>query len=248
MPDSNTSGTFYTESLYPLQNRILNVISALCPSLYLTGGTALSRFYFSHRYSDDFDLFANEESLFPEIVEKAIVEIQKIDGVRLKIAETGIGAGYLRIEVSEGEACLIVDFVNDIAFRLGAPVEHDGIRIDTLSNILTNKIAALIGRDELKDVVDVREICRRSRFNWARVLEASSEKEASVDGEYIDYKLSILIAFLKGHPGFLDSINWIIKPDADIFISDLEELRKDILSLSDNSIFSASAAVLEDLS
>lgn len=166
----------------------------------------------------------------------------------MRIAETGIGAGYLRIEVTEGDACLKVDFVNDIAFRSGSPVEYDGIRIDTLSNILTNKISALTGRDELKDIVDVREICRRSRFNWARVLEASSEKEASVDGEYIDYKLSNLIAFLKAHTGFLDSINWIIKPDADIFISDLEEIRKDILSLSDNSIFSASAAVLEDLS
>lgn len=135
MPDSDTSGTFYTESLYPLQNRILNVISASCPSLYLTGGTALSRFYFSHRYSDDLELFANEESRFPEIVEKAIVEIQKIDGVRLRIAETGIGAGYLRIEVTEGDACLKVDFVNDIAFRSGSPVEYDGIGIETHSRI-----------------------------------------------------------------------------------------------------------------
>ena len=33
--------------------------------------STISRFYFNHRYSDDLDLFANEESSFSEIVEKA---------------------------------------------------------------------------------------------------------------------------------------------------------------------------------
>lgn len=219
----------------------------MCPSLYLTGGTALSRFYFSHRYSDDLDLFTNEEAFFPDIVEKAVSGILKIDGIKLKNTENSIGTGYLRLDVTEGDTCLTVDFVNDIAFRLGIPEEREGVRVDTLPNIFTNKISALIGRDELKDIVDVREICRNCRFDWSKVIEVSAEKEASVDSEYIDFKLASLVEFLGNHPDFLNTINWIRKPEPGSFISDLEEIRKDVLSLDKNTLCPDSATPLEDL-
>ncbi len=47
---------FYQEILYPLQDRILS-FAATFEDLYLTGGTALARFYLQHRFSDDLDLF-----------------------------------------------------------------------------------------------------------------------------------------------------------------------------------------------
>lgn len=45
--------TYYQEKLYPLQNRALNRKNNAPPAFYLTGGTALSRFYLHHRYSED---------------------------------------------------------------------------------------------------------------------------------------------------------------------------------------------------
>ncbi|HPK45112.1 MAG TPA: nucleotidyl transferase AbiEii/AbiGii toxin family protein, partial [Spirochaetota bacterium] len=36
---------------------MLNCVKNLNLPFYLTGGTALSRGYFNHRYSDDIDLF-----------------------------------------------------------------------------------------------------------------------------------------------------------------------------------------------
>lgn len=247
MPDSFTSGTFYMERLYPLQNRILNVINELCPSLYLTGGTALSRFYFTHRYSDDLELFANDESSFSSIVEKAVAGIMTIEGVSLQKMESGVGDGYVRIEVAEGDISLTIDFVNGIVYRLGKPERREGFTVDTLSNIFTNKISAIIGRDELKDIVDVREICRSCLFKWDRVIEVSQEKESSVDGEYIDYRLSTLIDYLNRQAGFLDTINWIRKPDTSSFISDLEKIRREIISLSENTLCSEEAIVLDAL-
>lgn len=50
---------YYKESLYPFQDRILKSVESLLLPFYLTGGTALSRFYFKHRFSDDLDLFVN---------------------------------------------------------------------------------------------------------------------------------------------------------------------------------------------
>ena len=45
--------------LYRLQNGVLNIVNSLSVPFYLTGGTALSRGYYHHRYSDDLDFFVN---------------------------------------------------------------------------------------------------------------------------------------------------------------------------------------------
>lgn len=42
---------------------------------YLTGGTAISRAYFNHRYSDDLDFFVNADENFLKFLKKTIDEI-----------------------------------------------------------------------------------------------------------------------------------------------------------------------------
>lgn len=116
--------SYYTDTLYPLQDKVLKIIDALGTPFYLTGGTALSRCYLHHRYSDDLDFFVNNEPKFVK-----------------------------------------VDFVNDVAFRYGN-VEKKILfsRVDTIENILSNKISAVMSRDEAKDVVDIsleQDIFRR---------------------------------------------------------------------------------------
>jgi predicted nucleotidyltransferase component of viral defense system len=44
---------------------------------YLTGGTALSRFYLNHRYSDDLDFFVHQKSDFLDDVKKIIARLKK---------------------------------------------------------------------------------------------------------------------------------------------------------------------------
>lgn len=43
----------YNNVLYPLQDKVFPLFNDT--PFYLTGGTALSRGYFNHRYSDDLD-------------------------------------------------------------------------------------------------------------------------------------------------------------------------------------------------
>lgn len=50
------SADFYNR-LYQFQDVVLNLVGQSNTTFYLTGGTALSRCYFHHRYSDDLDLF-----------------------------------------------------------------------------------------------------------------------------------------------------------------------------------------------
>lgn len=51
----NDLAKYYEESLYPLQNGVLSIVQRSKTSFFLTGGTALSRYYAHHRYSDDLD-------------------------------------------------------------------------------------------------------------------------------------------------------------------------------------------------
>jgi hypothetical protein len=53
---------FYEENLYPLQDGVMNTISRCGTRFFLTGGTALSRAYYHHRYSDDLDFFVNADA------------------------------------------------------------------------------------------------------------------------------------------------------------------------------------------
>jgi len=44
--------------LYPFQDGIIEILNKINPSFYLTS-TTINRYYFYHRYSDDFDYFVN---------------------------------------------------------------------------------------------------------------------------------------------------------------------------------------------
>lgn len=59
-------------SIYKIQDDILRVLKGKIPDFYLTGGTALSRYYFHHRRSDDLDFFTRKFSL------KRIEEVKTI--------------------------------------------------------------------------------------------------------------------------------------------------------------------------
>jgi predicted nucleotidyltransferase component of viral defense system len=51
-------------ALYALQDSVLNAIAGQEHGFYLTGGTALGRGYYQHRYSEDLDFFSNDSADF----------------------------------------------------------------------------------------------------------------------------------------------------------------------------------------
>jgi len=53
------SARYYLDRLCPFMDRILALVEGSGTDSYLTGGTALSRPYLNHRFSDDLDLFVN---------------------------------------------------------------------------------------------------------------------------------------------------------------------------------------------
>jgi hypothetical protein len=102
------------------------------------------------------------------------------------------------------------------------------MRIDNKINILTNKIVAILNRDEEKDIFDLCAISYHEQFNWGMMLGIANKK-ALVDR-------SFLIERLRSFP-----IEWLsnIKTINTININNevLSRICNDILNESDNSLF-----------
>ena len=223
--------TYYQNTLYPLQDTVLSIISPLHTDFYLTGGTALSRAYLHHRYSDDLDFFVNQGSTFKKDVELILGALTN-NHLTPKIAVAD--AGFVRIQIP-GEGCTLkIDFVDDVPFRSGTPVQTPLFkRTDTPENILSNKLTAL-SRSEPKDVVDIVFISRYVSFAWDKIMADAARKDMWVDPISI---ADILDTFPLHN---LEEIAWIIpKPSAKWFQTQLASVIHDILQGTSNSLHSS---------
>src|SRR5450759_3603027 len=60
--------------LYRIPDKLLLALKQVMSSFYLTGGTALGRFYLNHRYSEDLDFFINKSVIFNSLIK----DIEKV--------------------------------------------------------------------------------------------------------------------------------------------------------------------------
>jgi len=200
---------------------------------YLTGGTALSRYYFAHRFSDDLDLFVNHnpdfnryiDTFYKALIEKEETLLFRIDAQRVRRSEN-----FFQLFLSNDETELKVDFVNDVAPHYGELLEDSTLgKIDSLRNILSNKISAIF-RFEAKDIADIWIICKNFRCDWREIIAEATNKEAGVDPVAIH---EILSSFPIDK---LDLIKWATKPESEIFKKEIVQIAQDILYGRENSL------------
>jgi hypothetical protein len=236
----NEFASFYTKSLYPFQDGILHIVKSIGAPFYLTGGTALSRYYRSPRYSDDLDLFVNDRPDFNSWVEqlfRGLAGAAKDGWCRILQDRTQRFSSAVQIFVESTEkggspgTLLKVDLVNDVAPRFGDLEWDDALgRIDSWRNILSNKITALY-RVEVKDVVDLWFLSKSRAFNWTEIIKEACEKEAGIDP-------LVLVDLLKSFPvDELSSIKWIDPvPDFRPFEKEISLMADDIFMGSRNRL------------
>jgi len=207
--------------LYQLQDEILKLVSKLDNVFYLTGGTALHRFYFDARYSDDLDFFVTNGDNFNEDVYEIIEALKKEN---YSIIEDVKSRDFYRITVNN---LLQLDFVNDRVYRYKKSNIVNEIRIDNKINILTNKVSTIINRDEEKDIFDLFCIAFNEDFNWNEVLHIANKKAV--------IEKDILIYRLKSFP-----LEWLkrIKKIKNIQITkvDIDTICNDILNETNNNL------------
>ena len=185
------------EILYNLQDRVLDTVFSTESLFYLTGGTCLSRFYQAKRYSDDLDFFSNDSPRFAYALRNVRTAIQESHQSTVEV-ET---KNFLRLTVDNS---LQVDFVNDGPFRYKDPVvTQQNYLIDNIENILANKLTAVIGRDNPKDVFDIVLIYTFYHFSWAEILEAAHKKAGFAD-EDLAVRLKSFPKEMLGHIKCID--------------------------------------------
>lgn len=136
------SGKDYRK-LYQTQDKIFLALKPVLSSFYLTGGTALGRFYLNHRFSEDLDFFLNKSDTF----HSSIKNIEKVLISKFSVLkhESIVYDDFVRYYIEDEEKVLKIEFVNDVAYRCGVPNIYRYGFIDTPLNILTNKLTAIVG-------------------------------------------------------------------------------------------------------
>ena len=141
---------------FVLQDRFLERFFAgpLSGHFYLTGGTALARFYFHHRESLDLDLFTNDSGQDFARVNQAVLGIYH--ALELHITSQVVTDTYIQYIVADQiGVSLKVDLVKDVPVHFGEIGVKDGVRLDSLNNIGSNKVLAIFGRTDAKDFIDL---------------------------------------------------------------------------------------------
>lgn len=170
---------YYTETLYPLQDAVFDLARVYGQNLYLTGGTALARFYFQHRLSEDLDFFTTTNDL------KLIA-----NDLRLRLVAQGyqvemekLDVYFARFYIIHAGATLKVEFVKE--FNLVDPLvqtDHE-IYINSLEDIGANKITAFEDRAAMKDIVDLFYITQQ--YPFPRLFELADRKRVPVAYEQL---------------------------------------------------------------
>jgi hypothetical protein len=162
----------------PLKRDFLKSFFLREKRFFLTGGSALGLFYLQHRFSYDLDLFSS-----------AHVDWLELDGVmRVCAREIGADLGLLRdaptfrrYRLARAGQNEIVDIVVDVSPQIDPEKPWiDDVQVDTIHEIMLNKITTLISRCELKDIVDLYFL-EREGLRVERYFEEAQQKDGGLD-------------------------------------------------------------------
>jgi len=185
-----------TSRLTPLQRHILELLADFAPPWTLTGGAALAGFHLGHRATRDLDLFwrgLDDLSAIADEVER-ILQADDLDVAHLHSAPA-----FRRLRVDDGAEVVVIDLVAEtvpaIEPAVTLPLGAKTVEVDTPHEILVNKLCALLGRMELRDLGDVRDL-----------LEAGGDLEKALrdaprkDGGFSPLTLAWALRGMRVHP------------------------------------------------
>ena len=216
---------YYEENLYPLQDGVMNILSHSDTDFFLTGGTALSRAYYHHRYSDDLDFFLNNSATYDEQLDKVFALLRENGFIWSTEKEFTRAPNFTTFKVGkDSELLLKLDFVNDLVPQYGEISKTDLFyRTDSTRNILSNKLSAIF-RYAAKDIADIREIALHETIDWVGIIQEARQKEAGLEFIYIT---EILTSMPQSE---FETIAWTKKPDWQEFRNDIDRIVCEMIS------------------
>ncbi len=137
----------------------------------ITGGTALSAFYLEHRLSEDLDFFSSEK-VPAYVIENYLKTLDYISKIRFtKSFDMNIYHLY-----TPGDSILRVEFTYYPFENIEKAIEVDDIYVDSIIDILVNKICAIADRIDIKDYVDLYSGLLAFELSLENLVELAEEK------------------------------------------------------------------------
>ncbi|MBA3818629.1 MAG: nucleotidyl transferase AbiEii/AbiGii toxin family protein [Deltaproteobacteria bacterium] len=172
--------------LSALQLDVLRAFFARERGFFLTGGAALAGFHLGHRTTDDLDLFTTDAQAF-ERGRFVLQDLAAALGGRLEVRQDT--PRFVRYVLTRATDALVIDLVHDQHPQHADKPERDGIRLDPADEILANKLTALVGRAEERDLVDV--LClERAGYRVEDALPAALAKDGGCTPATLAWLLS----------------------------------------------------------
>lgn len=166
-----------------IQEKILESFGEVKDSdqFYLTGGTALAYFYLKHRQSNDLDFFTSVEEIMDPFSRQLETHLA---AKGFECARQRAFHSFVELIISlKGETTLI-HLALDSAFRFEPTKtfsEYPSLKIDNLTDIVSNKLLALFGRATLRDFIDVYSVIRKGHFSKQQLVEMAVRKDPGFD-------------------------------------------------------------------
>ena len=166
-------------NLSPLQRDLLASLGRSGgDGFFLTGGSALVGFYGHRRTTRDLDLFTRTGEVFqegPERLESAA------EAVAAKAMAVRTHPTFRRFRVTRGEEETLVDLVLEAVppVHPPQPIPDSALCLDPPEEIAVNKICALVGRGEPRDLEDLLFLSQAG-VDLDRALDEARAKDGGV--------------------------------------------------------------------
>lgn len=209
--------------LYPFQDEVLDIINRVDTGFYLTGGTAASRGYLDHRYSDDLVFFVNDDPDFTLWTGRIIQALNTSGDWQLEIISRH--DRFVRLNLIRPDLVLKLECINDVPSRVGKVSSHPVLgRLDSAENILANKLTALLSREEPKDMADVWGFCCRMGLSIQQAISGAQGKAAGI------FPADLARVLLSVSEADHELIRWVSPPPAaGDFVHNLHQLGEKLI-------------------
>jgi len=148
----------------------------------------LGIFYLQHRLSYDLDFFTTDEHTEWHLLDNEVRSISSAIGTHCEAITAA--PTFRRYQLTRDGEREIIDFVVEMVPQIDAVKNQFGkFRVDTLREITVNKICTLIGRCEIKDLVDLFFLSKRG-FTVRDHLTEACQKEGGLDPAMISFILA----------------------------------------------------------
>jgi len=178
--------TSYKDQLTRLQRDIISLLAEIGSDFFLSGGVVLAGWILHHRKTDDLDLFTENDAAMASADRLARYIADKTGCVFEAIQSA---PDFRRFLLSRGDESVQIDFIRDRAPQLYPKIVRDGVRTDSVEEIVVNKLCTLVGRSEIRDLIDLMYL-DRAGYRIEHFLELARKKDAGITSATVAWILS----------------------------------------------------------